>query len=172
MDFVSNLFSGRPSALPIFSSKKGKRKNEDGNSCRGFNSSGSSSRGAGSAAGRRTGKRDEGVHGIMTSALWAIARTPALVEAVGRVEAAGFEVLPRLSSILAQLRRTGDHRQAAEAADAFLRASRLSFYDSMEPMDAIRGILGLCGDSEQVLEEAVSTTYRYTRVLPQIAVAD
>lgn len=104
------------------------------------------------------------MHGIMTSALWAIARTPALVEAVDRVETTYGEV-SQLSDILSLLRRAGaddlrEAAEAAEAADAFLLTSRLTLHDNMEPMDAIRGILGLCGDSEQVLEEAVSTTYR------------
>lgn len=100
------------------------------------------------------------MHGIMTSALWAVARTPALVEAIERVEATYNDEVSPLSLILSRLRHTHDLREAAEAADTFLRDNRLAFHDHMEPMDAIRAIVGLCADPEQVLEEAVSTTYR------------
>eukprot|EP00903_Cladosiphon_okamuranus_P006407 g6271.t1 len=165
---INSLFSGRPSSVPPPPRRNGNAscKNEDGNSSssgRGPAAVGFSIHPAGVAAARRAGKREDGVHGIMTSALWAVARTPALVEAIERVEAAFSEdASSPLCLILNRLRRTDDFRAAAEAADAFLRTSRLAFHDHMEPMDAIRAIVGLCGDSEQVLEEAVSTTYRTT----------
>eukprot|EP00752_Nemacystus_decipiens_P014321 g12740.t1 len=116
---------------------------------------------AGSFAARRAGKRDDGVHRIMISALWAVARTPALVEAVERVEATYNEEASQLSVVLSKLGRRTDN-DAAKDADAFLRTSRLTFYDHMEPMEAIRAIIGLSADSEQVLEEAATTTYRTT----------
>lgn len=107
-------------------------------------------------------------HGVITSALWAIARTPALVKAIERVENS-FGGEKQLSSVLEALRQpevltdTSLRRDAAENADAYLIASNLALYDSMEPMDAIRGIVGLCGDSDKVLKEAVETTYKTSR---------
>lgn len=152
---IEELFSGRPSSITPPSSRKGnKPKNDDGNSRHAPTS------GFSTAAARRPGKRGDGVHGIMTSALWAVARTPALVEAIGRVEATYNAEVSDLCLILSKLRRRTDD-EAAEAADTFLRATPLTFYDHMEPIDAIRAIVGLSADSDQVLEEAASTTYRY-----------
>lgn len=102
------------------------------------------------------------MHGIMTSALWAVARTPALVEAIESVDAT-YDEVSQLSLILTKLRCADDLREAAQAADAFLRASHVTFYDSMEPMEAIRAIVGLCTDSDKVLEQALCTTYRWVR---------
>lgn len=99
------------------------------------------------------------MHGIMMSALWAVARTPALVEAIERVDAAYGDV-SHLSLTLTQLRHAEDFREAAEAAEAFLRAKPPTYFDHMGPMDAIRAIVGLCIDSDRVLEETVSTTYK------------
>ena len=97
--------------------------------------------------------------------MWAVARTPALVDAIERVESSNGAATP-LSHALRNLRDADLSdpprlRQAIEAADAFLQDSRLLTYDAMEPMDAIRGIVGLCGDSARVLEEAVSSVYRW-----------
>lgn len=115
------------------------------------------------------GKTGQALHGVFTSALWAIARTPALVAAVERVETR-FGEAPDLSDLLLQLGHPSNLsdddaprlRAAVEAADAFLKANDggLSLYSRMEPMDVIRGIVGLCGDSDKVFEEAVETTYR------------
>ncbi|CAM9518324.1 unnamed protein product [Pylaiella littoralis] len=115
------------------------------------------------------GKNGQSLHGAITSALWAIARTPALVNAVERVET-DFGDKRRLSRLLHLLRDPSNlsnaprAREAFDAADVFLKEqnSSLSLYGNMEPMDVIRGIVGLCGDSDQVLEEAVETTYRTT----------
>ena len=107
------------------------------------------------------------LHGVITSALWTIARTPALVEAIDRTENR-FDGTKQLSSVLRALRNpavltdSSRWRDATENADAYLAASTLSIYDSMKPMDAIRGIAGLCGDSEAVLKEAVEATYKTT----------
>lgn len=159
MEYILDFLSGRPSAQPSPSSRKGKRKNEDG--CSGTASGNTQS--VGSASARRAAEKEEGVHGILTSALWAVARTPALVEAIERANASFGEVSSPLSCILDQLRHAGDADnlpEAAKAAHAFLRDRRLTFYDSMEPMEAIRSIVGLCVDSDRVLQEAVGTTYR------------
>ena len=156
-----DIFSSRRSSVPpALPRKDSTRRKNDGGS--GSSAPGGFNPHAGSASARRAGKRDDGVHGIMTSALWAVARTPALVEAIERVEAEYNDEVSPLCLILSRLRHTheGNHRQAAEAADEFLRTSPLTLHDHMEPMDAIRAIVGLCADSELVLEEAVSTTYR------------
>lgn len=105
------------------------------------------------------------LHGVITSALWTIARTPALVEAIDREEDR-YRGTKQLSSVLRALRHpvvltnSSRWRDATENADAYLAASNMSLYDSMEPMDAIRGIAGLCGDSEVVFKEAVEATYK------------
>ena len=153
---VKELFSPKQSSISSFPSRNGnKRTHEDGNISN-ANAPTRSLGATGAAAARRAGKRD---NGIMTSALWAVARTPVLVEAVERVEARYNEEVSPLCLVLSKLRtRTDD--DAAEAADAFLRANPLPTYDHMEPMEAIRAIIGLSADSEQVLEEAASTTYR------------
>lgn len=160
---ISGLFSGNPTPPPISSAQKGKRKHDSGGN-EGFGSRNNNSGTTVGGAPRRTGKREQGVHGIISSALWAIARTPALVDAIERVESSYGA--PTLSLALgklrdADLRDPSSLRAAVEAADAFLQDSRLTTYEAMEPMDAIRGIVGLCGDSERVLDEAVSTAYRY-----------
>lgn len=107
------------------------------------------------------------LHSVVNSALWAIARTPALIHAIDQVEALSAE--NHLTSVLQAL---GDKRVlddsaalvgAAERAETFLLTSRMLLYDSMEPMDAIRGIVGLCGDSQRVIENVMRTTYRKTR---------
>lgn len=105
------------------------------------------------------------LHGVITSALWTIARTPALVEAID-CEEDRYRGTKQLSSVLRALRHpavltnSSRWRDATENADAYLAASNMSLYDSMEPMDAIRGIAGLCGDSGVVLKEAVEATYK------------
>lgn len=155
---MGNFVSGRAISRPALSGKKG----HDGEQNCDDNDSNS---GSAQQLGR---KNDQAVHGAITSALWAIARTPALVTAVEHVET-NFGEVPRLSGLLRQLRdpnNLGDMprlREAADAADAFLRDndSGLSLYSGMESMDIIRGIVGLCGDSDKVFEEAVETTYRY-----------
>lgn len=167
MGSVSDLFSGRPSSSG--NKAAGHQQNRDTNSNidSRINSSSSSS-----TPGGHTG---HALHGTITSALWAIARTPALVTAVENVEAT-FGEEPSLSRLLLQLRdasNLGDAprvREAADAADVFLKdkGSRLSHYSKMEPMDVIRGIVGLCGDSDQVFEEAVETSYRYFASSPHV----
>jgi len=149
---ITSLFSGNPTALP----------EHDYGANEAFAGRGNNSAATTGGAPRRTVKRDQGVHGMISSALWAIARTPALVDAIQRVESCS----PRLSLALRELTHADLHdpsklRAAVEAAGNFLQDSRLTTYDAMEPMDAIRGIVGLCGDSERVLKEAVSTAYRY-----------
>eukprot|EP00904_Undaria_pinnatifida_P007574 jgi/Undpi1/3947/HiC_scaffold_16.g07315.m1 len=72
----------------------------------------------------------------------------------------------QLSSVLRALRHpsvltdSSRWRDATENADAYLAGSHLSLYNSMEPMDAIRGIAGLCDDAETVLKETVQATYK------------
>lgn len=156
---IYDLLSGSPTPPPVSSAQKGKRKHD----YEGFGSRSTNSAATAGGAPRRTGKRDQGVHGIISSALWAIARTPVLVDAIKRVESAyGANTLSLVLGKLrdADLRDPSRLRAAVEAADAFLQDSRLPTYEAMEPMDAIRGIVGLCGDSERVLDEAVSTAYR------------
>ena len=157
---ISGLFSGNPTPPPNTSSKRGKRGND-------YTAAAASAAAtaAGGAPRSRAGKRDQGIHGIVSSAMWAVARTPALVDAIERVESSNGAATP-LSHALRNLRDADLSdpprlRQAIEAADAFLQDSRLLTYDAMEPMDAIRGIVGLCGDSARVLEEAVSSVYRW-----------
>jgi len=154
---ITSLFSGNPTALP----------EHDYGANEAFAGRGNNSAATTGGAPRRTVKRDQGVHGMISSALWAIARTPALVDAIQRVESCS----PRLSLALRELTHADLHdpsklRAAVEAAGNFLQDSRLTTYDAMEPMDAIRGIVGLCGDSERVLKEAVSTAYRYVLLSP------
>lgn len=107
------------------------------------------------------------LHGVITSALWTIARTPALVDAIDHEEDR-LRGTKQLSSVLRALQHpavltdSSRWRDATESADAYLvgAASNLSLYDSMEPMDAIRIIAGLCGNPEMVLKEAVEATYK------------
>lgn len=112
-----------------------------------------------------TSTSSKALHGVITSALWTIARTPALVDSIDREEDR-YDRTKQLSSVLRALRHpavltnSSRWRDATENADAYLAASNLSLYDSMEPIDAIRGIAGLCGDSELVLKEAVGATYK------------
>lgn len=117
----------------------------------------------GGAASKSDGKK---LLSVVNSALWTIARTPALIHAIDQVETLSGE--NHLTSVLQAL---GDRKVlddsvaligAAERAETFL-LSRLLHYDSMEPMDAIRGIMGLCGDSQRVIENVMRTTYRKTR---------
>lgn len=105
-------------------------------------------------------------HGaVVTSALWAIARTPALVDAIERAETSfgGEKQLATVLQALQQsaiLRDTSALREAVQDANAYLSASNVSFFDGMEPMDIIRSIVSLCGDSDKVFEEALETTYQ------------
>lgn len=105
------------------------------------------------------------LHGVIKSALWTIARTPALVDAIDRMEDR-YRRTKQLSSVLRALRHpsvltdSSRWRDATENADAYLAGSHLSLYNSMEPMDAIRGIAGLCDDAETVLKETVQATYK------------
>lgn len=165
MGSVPDLFSGRPSSSSgkkAAGQQQNRRDTTNNYSC---NSSSSSS--------TPRGQTGHALHGTITSALWAIARTPALVNAVENVEA-NFGEEPNLSRLLRQLRDASDApsvRKAADAADVFLQGtgSRLSSYSKMEPMDVIRGIVGLCGDSDLVFQEAVETSYRcFSRFLPHV----
>ena len=171
---ISGLFSGNPTPPPNTSSKRGKRGNDYTAAAAASAASAAAATAAGGAPRSKAGKRDQGIHGIISSAMWAVARTPALADAVERVESSDGAATP-LSHALRSLRDADLSdpprlRQAIEAADAFLQDSRLLIYDAMEPMDAIRGIVGLCGDSARVLEEAVSSVYRWVlTAFPSVA---
>lgn len=161
---LGDLFSGRSSsrpAVPTGTAAKGKYNSSNDNS-----SSYSSSNNISSSNRCSAPPRGKSGKSLISSALWAVARTPALVEAVERVEAYGGDD-PFLSAALRALRPAdlsdpGSLRQVAESADAFLQANqrRLSVYDEIQPMEAIRAVLGLCGDSAQVFAETLETTYR------------
>lgn len=122
---------------------------------------------AASRGGMTSKSNSKTLHGVITSALWAIARTPAMVNAIERVETRLGEekklaVVLQLLGQPAVLRDSSLLREVTVEADAQLAASNLTLFDSMNPMDAIRGIVGICGDSEMVLKEAVETTYKST----------
>lgn len=106
-------------------------------------------------------------HSVITSALWAIARTPALVDAIEAVEKRdGGDT--QLTAVLRSLGSRGvlTNRKTLAAtsaqADALLAANRISLFEKMEPMDAIRSVVGLCGDSDEVFERVLETTYKTT----------
>ncbi|CBN79126.1 hypothetical protein Esi_0192_0031 [Ectocarpus siliculosus] len=60
----------------------------------------------------------------------------------------------------ADLNDASSTRQAADAASTFLKANPCQYFTPMHPIDAIRGIVGTCVDSEQVFKAALTTTYR------------
>lgn len=104
-------------------------------------------------------------HSAILSALWALARTPSLVEAIEREECLDELDGKQLSTLLRELGQDTmliDRkrlREAMETAEAFLAASPPSRFASMEPFDAMRGIIGLCVDSTAVLESAMQAVY-------------
>ncbi|CAM9487116.1 unnamed protein product [Ectocarpus fasciculatus] len=158
---VNDLFSGRPSSRPpaAKASSAGKRSSSGSSS-----NSSSSSSASGPPATARSGQAAQG--GVINSALWAIARTQALVDAVEHVETKYGD--PQvLSGVLHTLRQadlndTSSIRQATDAASMFLQAHPCAHYTQMHPMEAIRGIVGTCVDSDEVFQAALATTYRIT----------
>ncbi|CAN0465320.1 unnamed protein product, partial [Ectocarpus sp. 8 AP-2014] len=168
---VNDLFSGRPSARPTSAkASAGKRSSSSSSSSSSSNkdgglySSSSRSSASGPPARARSGQAAQG--GVINSALWAIARTQALVDAVEHVEAK-YGDAPVLSGMLHTLRRAdlndaSSIRQAADAASTFLQANPCQYFTPMHPIDAIRGIVGTCTDSEEVFKAALTTTYRIT----------
>ncbi|CAN0045433.1 unnamed protein product [Ectocarpus sp. 4 AP-2014] len=161
---VNDVFSGRPSARPTSAkASAGKRSsssisNKDG----GLHNSSSSSSASGPPTRARSGQAAQG--GVINSALWAIARTRALVDAVEHVEAK-YGDAPVLSGMLHTLRRAdlndaSSIRQAADAASSFLQSNPCQYFTPMHPIDVIRGIVGTCTDSEEVFKAALTTTYR------------
>lgn len=163
---IKEFFGGRPSGRPTVPEKaaaNGKRNSNDPSSLY-FGGSNISSSSSGGGVGAPS--RGKSGNSLISSALWAIARTPALVEAVERVEANDSDD-PCLSPVLralkpADLSDPSSLRRAGQAAEAFLQANqrKVSVYDDIQPMEAIRAILGICGDSTQVFKETVETTYR------------
>ncbi|CAM9340591.1 unnamed protein product, partial [Ectocarpus sp. 13 AM-2016] len=164
---VHDLFSGRPSARPTSAKASGGKwssssssSNKDG----GLHSSSNISSASGPPARARSGQVAQG--GVINSALWAIARTQALVDAVEHVEAK-YGDTPVLSGMLhtlrlADLNDASSIRQAANAASTFLQANPCQYYTPMHPIDVIRGVVGTCVDSEEVFKAALTTTYRIT----------
>ncbi|CAN0482670.1 unnamed protein product, partial [Ectocarpus sp. 12 AP-2014] len=162
---VHDLFSGRPSAHPSAKASAGKRSSSSSsNKDRGLHSSNSSSSASGPPTRARSGQAAQG--GVINSALWAIARTQALVDAIEHAEAK-YGDAPVLSGMLQTLRRAdlndaSSIRQAADAASTFLQANPCHCYSPMHPIDVIRGIVGTCADSDEVFKAALTTTYRIT----------
>lgn len=117
-----------------------------------------------SSRNRKSGDRNKQQHSVVSSALWALARTPQLLNAVEYEETRdGGE--KQLSSILKELARdeiltdSTLLRREMRNAETYLAACHMQRFESMEPLDAMRGIVGLCADSQAVLEQAAQSVY-------------
>ncbi|CAN0108686.1 unnamed protein product, partial [Discosporangium mesarthrocarpum] len=110
----------------------------------------------------------DSVKSILHAVLWAVSRAPPLVDEVQKVERRDKEPA-KFSSLLRRLGRRGGVADGSSLSKDVLDAistllARVNTFETMSMWDALTSLLGICGDSQEVIMKASESLWRVRRI--------